>query len=105
MKLSSHGYKVKELKMYDMPMGELKIIMLQKMQEKRYFSTKIRLVDITAGEVDEYKDFEDFLMHDFNNYYDVRVYGLHTVDVYNEELKASEKIIVVIIGEVEEVQE
>ena len=35
MKLSSHGYKVKELKMYDMPMGELKLVLLQKMQEKR----------------------------------------------------------------------
>jgi len=105
MKLSSHGYKVKELKMYDMPMGELKLVLLQKMQEKRYFSTKIRIVDITAGEVDEYKNFEEFLMHDFNNYYEVRVYETHSVDIYSEELKASERYIVAVIGEIEDREE
>ena len=101
MNLSKHGYKTKELKMYDMPMGELKIVLLQKMQEKRYFSTKIRLVNITSGEVEEYKNFEEFLMHDFNNYYEIRVYNTHSVDIYDKELGASERFIVVIFGEIE----
>lgn len=81
MKLNQYGYYNDEKKIhgYVMNMGELKLLIMQKLIEKGREEIKIRIVDCECGEVEEYSNLADFAKHDFNNSFEILVYDIHVV--------------------------
>lgn len=79
MKLSNYGYHANEQTIhgYCMQMGELKLLIIQKLTEKAKTDIRIRIVHAGDGEVDEYENLNDFISHDFNNRWDIMVYNMH----------------------------
>ncbi len=75
MKITKHGYQTREQKVYPMSMGELKLSIIQTIVENELQDIKIRIVSSTLGEVDEYKNLNDFILTDFNNGYEINVIG------------------------------
>ncbi len=73
MKITQHGYKERTTKYYPMPMGELKLCIIQGLIEKGREDIKIRINHIGCGEVDEYANLKAFILADLNNYYEVSV--------------------------------
>ncbi len=98
MKIAQHGYKESTQKYYPMPMGELKICIIQSLTEKGREDIKIRINHIGLGEVYEYADLKAFILDDLNNYYDVNVLRCRIVHFNN----TNEDILVVNIDEADD---
>jgi len=82
MKFTEHGYKMhdeKHQKFYCMTMGDLKIDLMQNLTRTERTGLKIRLVDVKAGEVEEYQNMTEFLMKDFCNGWEIELLDVHTV--------------------------
>lgn len=82
MKFTEHGYKMhdeKHQKFYRMTMGDLKIDLMQNLTRTERTGLKIRLVDVKAGEVEEYQNMTEFLMKDFCNGWEIELLDAHTV--------------------------
>ena len=73
MKITEHGYKETVTKYYPMPVGELKLCIIQSLTERGREDIKIRINHIGYGEVDEYANLNAFILADLNNYYEVNV--------------------------------
>ncbi len=98
MKITQHGYKESTTKYYPMPMGELKLCIIQGLTEKGREDIKIRINHIGCGEVDEYANLEAFILTDLNNYYEVNVLRCNIVHFNN----TNEDILVVNIDEADD---
>lgn len=98
MKIKEHGYKVSTGKYYPMPMGELKISIIQSLTEKGSKNIKIRINHIGYGEVSEYANLKAFILADLNNGYEVNVSRCRIVH-FND---TNEDILVVNIDEVDD---
>lgn len=82
MKFTQHGYKLhdeKHQKYYCMTMGDLKIDLMQNLVKTERTELKIRLVDVKAGEVEEYANMKEFLLKDFCNGWEIELLDVHTV--------------------------
>ena len=75
MKITEHGYQKRAQKIYPMSMGELKICIIQQLTKNNMQDKKIRIVNSTLGEVDEYQNLNSFILTDFNNGYELNVIG------------------------------
>lgn len=82
MKFTEHGYRTKDEKhqrIYCMTMGDLKIDLMQNIVKSSRENLKIRIVDVKAGEVEEYANMKEFLMKDFCNGWEIELLDVHTV--------------------------
>lgn len=90
MKLAQYGYRCneKEIHGHTMTMGELKILICQKLIEKQSQNIKIRIVHCGIGEVDEHANMNEFMLHEHNNGYPILVYDIHVQhsNITNEDI-------------------
>lgn len=101
MKLRQYGYKAneKEIHGHTLQMGELKILICQKLTEKKAESMKIRIVHCGYGEVTEYANMQEFMLCEHSNRYELLVYDIHIVHMNT----TNEDILVAIITDDEEI--
>jgi hypothetical protein len=102
MKLNNYGYREEKAKVRTMSLAELKIGVVQELLRKNYRYVNIRLVNITFGDVEEYRSTEDFLMGELNEGYEVDFVSAKEIQAYNEKEKCSEIRIVILFKETEE---
>ena len=98
MKITQYGYTERTQKYYPMPMGELKLCIIQSLTKEGYEDIKIRINHTGMGEVDEYANLKAFILADLNNYYEVNVLRCRIVH-FND---TNEDILVVNIDEADE---
>lgn len=98
MKLLDYGYRVREVKVHNMEMGEVKDMVLQAMVRNEAEDSLVRLVNTTAGEVMEYDGMKAFILADLNNRYEVNVISITSVHLND---KNRDAIVVVFLDDVE----
>lgn len=101
MKIENYGYKERTQKIRKMSMAEMRIGVMQIIMNKNYRFAKIRVVNMTVGEVDEYNSLDDFILAEYNESYEINLVSVKEIEIYNEERKASKKTFVVLIEETE----
>lgn len=102
MKFENYGYKERKIKVREMSIAELKVGIAHLCAKKNYNFVKIKLMNLTCGEVDVFDTPKDFILSEMNEGYEVALLQIKEVDVYNEELKVIEKTLVIITEEIEE---
>ena len=102
MKISDYGYREKTIKIRNMSIAELKVAIFQLAAEKNYHFVKVKLVDITSGDVDVFETPKDFVLAKMNDGYEISLIRIREVDIYNTETSASEKTLVVLIEDMED---
>ena len=98
MKLSDYGYRLREVKVHGMEMGEVKNMVLQAMVRNEAENSLVRLVNATAGEVSEYDGMNQFILADLNNRYEVNVTSMTSVHLNDRNRDA---IVVVFLDDVD----
>ena len=98
MNLSDYGYRLREVKVHGMEMGEVKNMVLQAMVRNEAENSLVRLVNATAGEVSEYDGMKQFILADLNNRYEVNVTSMTSVHLNDRNRDA---IVVVFLDDVD----
>lgn len=102
MKIEKYGYKERTFKTRKMNIAELKVAVFQLATEKNYNFVKVKLIDITSGDVDVFETPKDFVLAEMNDCYDISLIRINEVDIYNTETDTSEKTFVIVIEDIEE---
>lgn len=102
MKIEKYGYKEKTIKTRKMSIAELKVAVFQLATEKNYNFVKVKLVDMSSGDVDVFATPKDFVLAAMNDCYDILLIRIREVDIYNTETDTSEKTLVILIEDIEE---
>ena len=98
MKLSNYGYKERTTKVYPMEMGQMKNLVLQAMVRNDAEDDLVRIVNVTMGEVLEYRGMRELILADLNNLYEVNVLRMARVHMND----TNKDVIVVNIEEIED---
>lgn len=98
MKLSNYGYKERTAKVYPMEMGQMKNLVLQAMVRNDAEDDLVRIVNVTTGEVLEYRGMRELILADLNNLYEVNVLRMARVHMND----TNKDVIVVNIEEIED---
>lgn len=97
MKLENYGYKERKIKTREMNIAELKIAIAQYCAEKNYNFVKIKMMNITFGEVDVFETPKDFVLAEMNDSWRITILSVKEMFIYNEELEASELTLIIVL--------
>lgn len=102
MTLENRVYREEKIKVTTMQLAALKIIIAQELAKKNYRNTRIKLVCVTDGMVDEYETLEEFLIDECMPTWQIDLLSVKEILLYNEEKKADEINIIIVICDAED---
>ena len=103
MKFEKYGYKERKIKTREMNIAELKIGVAQYCAEKNYNFAKVRLINLTCGEVYVFDTPKDFVLSEMIDSWEITLLSYKTCFIYNEELESSELTLIIVTEDAEDI--
>lgn len=82
MKLEQYGYREEKVKVREMPIAELKVGLFKFVKENGIENDKVRILDLYDGTVNDYDTVADFLLNDWNEKVEIKLYGISILEKY-----------------------